>query len=218
MVTEPPGVANEFEALSSEFSRLASDERIMSAVGALERNGVRAFVAPSGPEARSLVRSLLVDGAEVFNNTSRTLETIGVADDIERSGRYQALRLRLYQMDREMQRREMRILAASPEYVVGSAHAVTEGGSLLIASASGSQLGALASGAEHVILVIGGQKIVADIETALRRIYEYCFPLEDERARRAYGVPSGVNNILIVNRVIAPGRVSAVLVKEPLGF
>lgn len=141
-----------------------------------------------------------------------------MAEDIERSGRYQALRLRLYQMDREMQRREMRQLAAAPEYVVGSAHAVTDGGSLLIASASGSQLGPLVSGAEHVILVIGGQKIVADIETALRRIWEYCYPLEDERARRAYGVPSGVNNILIINRVLVPQRVTAILVKEILGF
>jgi hypothetical protein len=204
--------------LDSDFSELASDERIASAAAALERNGVRAVVVATGGEARSLVRSLLVEGAEVFNNTSRTLETIGVAEDIERSGRYQSLRLRLYQMDREMQQHEMRMLAAAPEYVVGSVHAVTEDGSLLIASASGSQLGPLVSGAEHVILVIGAQKIVADLDTGLRRIYEYCLPLEDERARRAYGVPSGVNNILVINRVLAPGRVTAILVRERLGF
>ncbi len=217
-MAESPALASSGEGLPSEFSELASDEAMASAAAALERNGVRAFVVASGAEARSVVRSLLVDGAEVFNNTSRTLEAIGVADDIERSGRYRPLRLRLYQMDREMQQREMRTVAASPEYVVGSAHAVTEGGSLLIASASGSQLGPLASGAEHVILVIGGQKIVADLDTGLRRIYEYCYPLEDERARRAYGVPSGVNNILVINRVIVPGRVTAILVKERLGF
>ncbi len=217
-MAESSALASSGEGLASEFSELASDEAMASAAAALERNGVRALVVASGAEARSVVRSLLVDGAEVFNNTSRTLEAIGVADDIERSGRYRPLRLRLYQMDREMQQREMRTVAASPEYVVGSAHAVTEGGSLLIASASGSQLGPLASGAEHVILVIGGQKIVADLDTGLRRIYEYCYPLEDERARRAYGVPSGVNNILIINRVIARGRVTAVLVKERLGF
>jgi hypothetical protein len=117
-----------------------------------------------------------------------------------------------------MQQHEMRMLAAAPEYVVGSVHAVTEDGSLLIASASGSQLGPLVSGAEHVILVNGGQKIVADLDTGLRRIYEYCLPLEDERARRAYGVPSGVNNILVINRVLAPGRVTAILVRERLGF
>ena len=217
-MNETPAVARRGEQLPPQFSRLASDERIQSVAAALEGNGMRAFVAASGTEARSLVRSLLVEGAEVFNNTSRTLEAIGVADDIERSGRYQPLRLRLYQMDREMQRHEMRTVAASPDYVVGSAHAVTEGGSLLIASASGSQLGPIVSGAEHVILVIGGQKIVPDVDTGLRRISEYCFPLEDERARRMYGVPSGVNNILIINKVIARGRVTAILVKERLGF
>ena len=147
-----------------------------------------------------------MDGAEVYNNTSQTLEAIGVADDIERSGRYQPLRLRLYRMDREMQHREMRTLAALPDYVVGSVHALTEGGSLLIASASGSQLGPLVSGAGQAILVIGAQKIVSDVVTGLRRIYEYCYPLEDARARQAYGVPSGVNNILIINKVITPGR------------
>lgn len=217
-MTESPAEASSGLTVHSEFAELASDERIATAAAALEDNGVRTSVVASGADARSLVRSLLVDGAEVFNNTSQTLEAIGVADDIERSGRYQPLRLRLYQMDREMQQQEMRTLAASPDYVVGSAHAVTEDGSLLIASASGSQLGPLVSGAEHVILVIGTQKIVADLDTGLLRIYEYCFPLEDARARQAYGVPSGVNNILIINRVITPGRVTAVLVKERLGF
>jgi hypothetical protein len=217
-VPEPAALEVSAGHLDSDFFELASNERIASAAAALERNGVRAVVVATGAEARSLVRSLLVEGAEVFNNTSRTLETIGVAEDIERSGRYQSLRLRLYQMDREMQRHEMRMLAAAPEYVVGSVHAVTEDGSLLIASASGSQLGPLVSGAEHVILVIGGQKIVANLDTGLRRIYEYCLPLEDERARRAYGVPSGVNNILVINRVLAPGRVTAILVRERLGF
>jgi LUD domain len=202
----------------SEFTVVASDGTIDKTATALESNGIRALVARSGAEARDLVTQLLPAGAEVFNNTSRTLETIGLAEDIERSGLYQPLRLRLYQMDREMQQREMRLLAASPDYVVGSVHAATEGGSLLIASASGSQLGPLASGAGHVIVVVGGQKIVPDIETGMRRIREYAFPLEDARARQVYGVPSGVNNILIINRVVAPDRVTAILVKERLGF
>src|SRR6266566_3814387 len=217
-VTDQQVVAHPDAAVSAEFAELASDERIATAAAALERNGIRPLLAATGADARGLVGSLLVDGAEVYNNTSQTLEAIGVADDIERSGRYQPLRLRLYRMDREMQRREMRTLAASPDYVVGSVHALTEGGSLLIASASGSQLGPLASGAAQVILVIGAQKIVGDVATGMRRIYEYCYPLEDARARRAYGVPSGVNNILIINKAVTPGRVTAVIVKERLGF
>ena len=217
-MTEPPAVASPDAAVSSEFTELASDERIAKAAAALERNGIQPLLAATGADARGLVDSLLTGGAEVYNNTSQTLEAIGVADDIERSGRYQPLRLRLYRMDREMQHREMRTLAASPDYVVGSVHALTEGGSLLIASASGSQLGPLVSGAGQVILVIGAQKIVSDVATGLRRIYEYCYPLEDARARQAYGVPSGVNNILIINKVLAAGRVTAIIVKERLGF
>jgi hypothetical protein len=202
----------------AEFAELASDKQLDAAAAALERNGISSSVVDSGEQARDAVRSIIPIGAEVFNNTSRTLESIGIAEDIERSGLYQPLRPRLYQMDREMQAREMRQLAAAPDYVVGSVHALTEEGSLLIASASGSQLGPLVSGAGHVILVIGGQKLVPDIATGLRRIYEYCFPLEDRRAREAYGVPSGVNNVLIINRVVSPKRVHAILVGEPLGF
>ncbi len=202
----------------AEFAHVSSTDRIAAVADALEHNGIRTSVVTSGDEARSTVASLIPYGAEVFNNTSRTLESIGVADDIERSGRYEPLRVRLFQMDREMQIREMRTLAASPEYVVGSVHAVTEGGSLLIASASGSQLGPIVSGAEHVIFVIGGQKVVADVETGIRRIVEYSLPLEDERAREAYGVPSGVNNILIINHTVTPDRIVVILVQEALGF
>jgi hypothetical protein len=204
--------------LPEEFTRLATAEQLNATVAALEGNGIVFIVVEDGAEARRVVADQIVDGAAVFNNTSRTLESIGVAEDIEQSGRYQALRLRMYQMDREMQEHEMRLLAASPDYVVGSVHAVTIDGSLLIASASGSQLGPLVSGAGHVVLVIGSQKIVADIDTGFRRIYEYCLPLEDDRARRAYGMPSGVNNILIINRVMLPGRITAILVRERLGF
>ena len=90
-----------------------------------------------------------------------------------------------------MQRREMRTLAASPDYVVGSVHALTEGGSLLIASASGSQLGPLVSGAGHVILVIGAQKIVSDVATGMRRIYEYCYPLRTPAPGKPTECPAG---------------------------
>ena len=212
-----PGESPSKEAVA-EFARLATEHRIRAALEALEHNGITTHFVDADEEARDAVRSILPLGAEVYNNTSRTLEVIGVAEDIERSGRYQPLRPRLYRMDREMQGREMRQLSAAPDWVVGSVHAVTEDGSLLIASASGSQLGPIVSGAGHVILVIGGQKIVANLTAGLRRIYEYCFPLEDRRARQAYSVPSGVNNILIINRVPTPGRVTAILVNKTLGF
>ena len=214
---DPPAKGPSVEAQAA-FSRVASEQQIRAVAIALERNGITATVVDSGEEARAAVRSILPVRAEVYNNTSRTLEVIGVAEDIERSGLYQPLRPRLYRMDREMQGREMRQLSAAPDWVVGSVHAVTEEGALLIASATGSQLGPIVSGAGHVILVIGGQKIVPDFNTGLRRLYEYCFPLEDQRAREAYGVASGVNNVLVISKATRPGRITAILVNESLGL
>jgi hypothetical protein len=206
------------EMATAEFGLLRPRDQIEAASEALGGHGVTSVVVDSGEDAKDAVLSMLPVGAEIFNNTSRTLESIGLAEVIERSGAFQPLRLRLYQMDHEMQRREMRQLAAAPDFVLGSAHAVTTDGSLLVASASGSQLGPLVSGAGEVILVIGGQKVVADVATGLRRIVEYCFPLEDQRAREAYGVPSGVNNVLIINQVVVPDRITAIMVDEVLGF
>jgi hypothetical protein len=121
-------------------------------------------------------------------------------------------------MDRETQADEIRSLGAAPDFMLGSVHALTETGSLITASMSGSQLGPYASGAAQVILVVGTQKIVADLEEGLRRIEDYALPLEDARAHAAYGIHSAVNKILIINREIVPGRMTVVLVDEVLGF
>ena len=217
-MTEQHIVASPDAAVAAEFTGLAPDERIANTAAALERNGIRPLLAATAADARRLVSSLLPDGAEVYNNTSQTLESIGVADDIERSGRYQPLRLRLYRMDREMQQREMRTLAASPDYVVGSVHALTEGGSLLIASASGSQLGPLVSGAGQVIVIIGAPE---DRPRCRGRDAAYLRILLSARGcpgLASLRVPSGVNNILIINKAVTPGRVTAIIVNERLGF
>ena len=206
------------------WARLASDEQITRTAAALDTNGMRAIVVDTGDEARHQVFNLLPAGAQVMTMTSRTLETIGVAAEIDEpsemaaSRRYDAVRPRLMQMDMQTQWPEMRRMGASPDYAVGSVHAVTEHGEVFIASASGSQLAAYVYGAGAVIWVVGSQKIVPDRDAAFQRIYEYSFPREDERAREAYGIGSGVNKVLVVNREFMPGRITVILVKQELGF
>ena len=206
------------------WTTLASDEQIERTAAALETNGMRAIVVDTGDEARHQVFALLPAGAQVLTMTSRTLETIGVAEEINEpaemaeSRRYDALRPRLMQMNRQTQWAEMRRMGASPDYAIGSVHAVTEQGEVFVASASGSQLAAYVFGAGSVIWVVGSQKIVPDREAAFKRIYEYSFPREDERAREAYGIGSGVNKVLIVNCEFTPGRITVILVKQELGF
>ncbi len=202
----------------SQWTQLASEQKIESTISALKANGIDALVAENGEEAKKKVLGLLPDGAEVMNMTSVTLDTTGISKEIQDSERFHSARKKLFSMDMKTQPAEIRRLSAAPEYAVGSAHAVTEDGKILIASASGSQLPAYAFGSGKVIFVAGIQKIVKNLEEGIKRIYEYVLPLEDKRARKAYGVGSGVNKLLIINKEAMPGRITMIFVKENLGF
>ena len=187
-------------------------------VTALEANGFTVLRARDAAEAKRMVLGLVPDRSEVHQGASMSLDVSGITDELERSGRYRSLRVQIAGMDRKTQGDEIRRLTSAPDVMLGSVHAVTETGSLLVASMGGSQLGPYVSGARRVILVVGTQKIVSDVEEGLRRIDEYALPLEDARAHAAYGIHSAVNKILIVNREIRPGRITVVLVDELLGF
>ena len=201
-----------------EFARLASDEQIARVAQALEVNGIHTLIAETGEEAKRLFFELVPEEAEVFLGASVTLEKLGIKDEIDKSGRYDPLRPRMFAMNRETQAREIRKLGAAPDYAAGSVHAVTEDGHVLIASNTGSQLGPYASGAGKVIWVVGAQKIVKDLEEGLRRIQEYTYPLEIEHMKQLYNAGTGVNKVLIVNREIRPNRITMIIVKEEVGF
>jgi hypothetical protein len=203
---------------STRFATLADDASVQRATTALEANGITVLRAADAAEAKRTVLDLIPEGSQVHHGASESLDAVGITHEIETSGRYEDIRSRTFSMDRETQANEIRHLGASPDFMLGSVHAVTEAGSLITASMSGSQLGPYGSGAGQVILVVGTQKIVSDLEEGLRRVERYAFPLEDARAQAAYGIHSGVNKILIINREITRGRITVVLVDEVLGF
>ena len=204
--------------LNEKFGQLADDAAIQRAIAALQTSGVEAVVVQSQEEAKRKFFEMLPAGAEVMNNSSVTLDTIGIAKEIVDSGRYDAVRNKLNKMDRATHNSQMQKLGAGPDWAVGSAHAVTEDGKVMIASNTGSQLSAYAGGASNVIWVVGAQKNVKDFEEGLKRIYEYSLPLERERAKKAYGIDSNVSKILVINKEVKPGRLSMIIVKEKLGF
>lgn len=203
---------------NEKYGQLATDDAIQRTVKALESNNFKVVVVKNREEAKKEVLKLMPSGAEVFTMTSKTLEATGITKEINESGKYDSVRVKLSAMDRKTQGREMAKLGAAPDWVLVSVHAVTEDGHLLIASNTGSQLSAEAYAGGKIIFVVGSQKIVKSIENGIKRIYEYCLPLENERARKAYGVPSAVNKILIINKEVMPGRITVILVKEKLGF
>jgi hypothetical protein len=204
--------------LKKRFATLPDQARVDRTVWALEANGMTVVRAATGEDAKQVVLDLIPPGSEVHHGASQTLDSLGIAEEIERSGRFEPLRTRIFSMDRQTQFDEIRRLAASPDVMLGSVAAVTETGSLVVASASGGQLGPYASGAGKVILVAGTHKIVPDLDEAIQRVYDYAFPLENARAQAAYGVNSSVNKVLIINREWVPGRIAVVLVDEVLGF
>lgn len=202
-----------------KYEVIPSDDIISKTAEALRKSGMTVHIVANGLEAKVKALELIPKGAEVMDMTSVTLDTIGVADEIQNSENYFSARKKSYTLDIQKQSKEIHNLRSIPEWTIGSVHAVTQDGKVMVASQTGSQLAAYSFGADHVVWVVGAQKIVKDMEEGFKRIYEHCLPLEAERARKAYNVPgSAVNKIFILAGEVNKNRINMILVKEKLGF
>jgi hypothetical protein len=202
---------------STRFTELPDDETLAATVVALEEHGVSVEVVDDLDGAREAVLFLIPEGTSVMTNTSVTLEETGIAEAINNGGPYDSARNKMMALDYATQLPEMKAVAGKADYALGSVHAVTREGTLVIASASGSQLAAYAWGAANVIFVVGAQKLVPDLEAAHERIVEHSLPLEDARAYAAYGQNSRIGKILEIHQE-DPGRIHVVLIRQSVGF
>jgi hypothetical protein len=202
---------------AAEHTAPADSAQLQALTTRLRERNFEVLVVDDADTAKAAVFGLLPDGAEVHSGKSKTLEDAGIFDTLMTSGRYNFLRTRLRQMNYETQAREIRKLGAAPDFMLGSIQAVTEAGQLVAASGSGSQIGPYAFGAGHLILVIGSQKVVPDLDAALRRITEHVQPYEDMRLREQMGEGSQLARVLILERDFRPGRTTIILVREPIG-
>jgi len=200
-----------------EFERPADRARLEQTAKALASRGFIAQVADSTEHARQLVLDAIPEGAEVHSALSETMRALGITAEIDESGRYDSIRSRLKALDRDTEGRQMRKLAASPDYIVGSAHAVTDDGQIVVGSGSGSQLGAYAYAGGNVILVIGHQKLVRDLDEGLRRLREYSLPREYTRMQ-SLGHPGSLLAKTLIIHHDPSGRIKVILVPETLGF
>jgi L-lactate utilization protein LutC len=167
--------------------------------------------------AREAVLARIPEGSSVMTNTSVTLQETGIATAIDEGGRYDSARNEMLALDFETQLQEMKAIAGQPDYALGSVHALTRDGTLVIASASGSQLASYAWGARNVIFVVGAQKLVPDLEAARERIVEHSLKLEDARAYAAYGQNSYIGKMLEIHQEM-PGRIHVVLIRQSVGY
>jgi acyl-CoA hydrolase len=204
--------------IDHSFGLAAADESIRRVASALEAHGFTVKVVGTLAEARTYVHSILPKEKTIFTASSETLRLSGIEDDINKSGNYTAVRPQLEKLHRSTQMAEIKRLSSAPDVAIGSVHAITEDGKVLVGSGSGSQLSPYVYGAGKVIWVVGSQKLVPDVETGLKRLQLYSYPKEDLRMRERYGMPSGLNKILIINGDRPAGRSTVVLVREPVGF
>jgi acyl-CoA hydrolase len=203
--------------VSDRFTALPDDQTLAATVVALEEHGFSVEVAGHLDAARAAVLARIPAGSSVMTNTSVTLDQTGIAAAINDGGPYESARNTMLALDFATQAQQMKAIGGQPDYALGSVHAITADGTLVIASASGSQLASYAWGAANVIFVAGAQKLVPTLAAAHQRIYQHSLPLEDARAQAAYGQHSSVGKILEIHQEL-PGRIHLVLIRQPVGF
>jgi acyl-CoA hydrolase len=204
-------------ATPDRFAALPDERALEATVTALEEHGFSVEVVDDLAAAREAVLARIPHGSSVMTNTSVTLTETGIADAVNDGGPYDSARNKMFALDFATQAQEMKAIGGQPDYALGSVHAVTRDGTLVIASASGSQLASYAWGAANVIFVVGAQKLVPTLEAAHERIYQHSLVLEDARAIAAYGQHSQVGKILEIHQEL-PGRIHMVLIRQPVGF
>jgi acyl-CoA hydrolase len=203
--------------VSERFITLPDDATLSATVVALEEHGFSVEVVDDLDAARRAALARIPHGSSVMTNTSVTLQETGIEDAINGGGPYESARNKMLALDYQTQVQQMKEIAGQPDYALGSVHAVTRDGSLVIASASGSQLATYAWGAANVIFVVGAQKFVPTLTAAHERIYQHSLKLEDARAQATYGQHSSVGKVLEIHQEL-PGRIHIILIRQQVGF
>jgi hypothetical protein len=207
--------------VKNNYEALASAESIGTAEKALTSNGFLPETVATGVEALARIKELIPKGASVMNGSSRTLEEIGFIDYLTNGGHgWNNLHEAILSEKDPAKQMELRKYSVVSDFYLGSVHAVSETGELVIASASGSQFPHLAFTSPNLVLVVGTQKIVSTLADAHKRIAEYVFPLEDDRIK-SLGYPGsllGKEIILHKEHPMMGRKVHVILVNQKLGF
>jgi L-lactate utilization protein LutC len=204
--------------MHQDFESPATEMTLEQVAEKIRERNIEVVIVNNGEEARRIVLERIPTGAEVHAGKSKTLKDAGIFDALQEPDKYDWLRTKFMKMDRKTQGREIRKLIAAPDYMLGSVNAITEDGILVMASATASQIGPYANTAGKVILVVGSQKIVPDLETAFKRIREHVQPWEEAQLRAAANIGTYVGKILIIEREWIKERMTVILVREPIGI
>jgi len=205
--------------IEAALDDLPDDDTIEETVANLEANGFDVVVADSADDALETLKSHIPADALVMNGHSTTLEEVGFVDYLtEGDHEWESLPDEIWSIDDDEQRQAARRESQTAEYFLGGINAIAETGELVAADRSGSRVGAYPFAAENVVIVSGVNKIVPTLDDALERLESVAYPLENERAKDAYGVESAIAKQLIFRQELEEGRTTVVLIREELGY
>jgi hypothetical protein len=201
------------------LDELPDDDTIDETVANLEANGFNVVVADSAEDALETIQSDIPAEASVMNGHSTTLEEIGFTEYLsEGDHEWESLPDEIWSIDDDTERQAARRESQTADYFLGGINAIAQTGELVAADRSGSRIGAYPFAASNVIIVSGVNKITGDLDAALDRLKSVAYPLENERAKNAYGVESAIAKQLIFRQELEDGRTTVVLVREQLGY
>ena len=127
-------------------------------------------------------------------------------------------------MEENVERRRKGLLA---DIYVTSSNAVTRSGYLVNVDGAGNRVAAQAYGPKKVLLIVGKNKIVPDVEAGFRRIEEVVAPKNVERVNKKafslkkeqkYTVQNIQSVFVVIKKTDNKNRISLILVDEELGF
>ena len=209
------------QSLAKDFTTQASQETIERTMQSLQDNDFTPHHVASKEEALSLLIDMIPDGATIMNGTSATLHEIGFIEFLKNNKeKWNNLHNGILAEKDPAKQAKLRLAATISDYYIGSVHALTENGELLIASNTGSQLPHLVYTSQNIFLIVGAQKIVPALSDAFLRLEEHVIPLEDQRMKDAYGFGTTHAKTLILHKENPSfGRkIHVVIVDEKLGF
>jgi hypothetical protein len=205
--------------VTEELDDTPDEATIEETVSNLEANGFEVVVAANAEEALDAIVEQIPEGASVMNGHSTTLEEVGFMDYLgEADHGWESLPDQVWSIDDDDERQAARREAQTADYFLGGINAIAQTGELVAADLSGSRIGAYPFAAANVTIVSGVNKIVDDLDAAFQRLEEVAYPLENERAKEAYGVESAVAKQLVFRKEMEEGRTTVVLIRDELGY
>ena len=194
----------------------------------LKKHNIDARFVPDKETALREALSLIPRGARVGMGGSQTVREIGLLDAL-RKGEYKLVDQYEEGISKEENMRR-RVEGMRCEFFISGTNAVTEDGALVNIDGMGNRTSAITFGPSRVIIVVGRNKVVRDVEAGLERAQKYVAP----RNAKRFGVgtpcaesgecsdcshPERICNIYsIVKRQWTPGRITVIIVDQDLGM